>query len=107
MCTGLEPLIVAAVEGGTAVTAGTVAAGGITATGALTAASAALSAASALKALTASGPKVLNPEEERAKADAKAAQDANSRLALRSKALASNSLRTGAPTSGEKTLFGG
>lgn len=78
MCTGLE---IAAVIGATA------------------------SAAGAVKALTTDAPKAIDPAAARAEADAKATRDANSRLALRSKALASSSLLTGADTG--KTTFGG
>lgn len=64
----------------------------------------AASAASAVSTLTAKKP--TDPAKLQAEADAKAAASANSRLALRSKALASNSLLTGAATDG-KTTFGG
>jgi len=66
--------------------------------------SAVASSATAVSALTAPTPK--DPAKLQAQADAKAAQSANSRLALRNKALTSNSLLTGAPTDG-KTTFGG
>lgn len=99
MCTGAEPFILGAAGGAGA------AATGLTAAEVLTGIGGALSAASALKSLTSSGPKVVDPAEERAKAEALATQNANARLAQRTRALQVNSLATGAPIG--KTTFGG
>jgi hypothetical protein len=62
-------------------------------------------AASAVSQIVAKKPP--DPAKLQAEADAKASQSANARLAARNKALASNSLLTGAPTDGGKTTFGG